>query len=69
MKYYLAIDMGASSGRCTLGGVKDGIISFDEIHRFPNRLVKKDGELCWDFDALFGGILTGMRNCGELGCR
>lgn len=67
MKYYLAIDIGASSGRHILGYLENGKIIYEEIHRFPNGMVKKDGELCWDLDALFSEILHGMKRCAELG--
>lgn len=61
--YFLAIDIGASSGRHILGCVKNGIILLDEIYRFPNNLVRKGELLCWDYDALFGHILEGMKAC------
>ncbi|HIU75581.1 MAG TPA: rhamnulokinase [Candidatus Pelethocola excrementipullorum] len=65
--YYLAIDIGASSGRHMLGHMEDGKLILEEIHRFPNGMQKKDGELCWDFDQLYQEILKGMKRCGELG--
>jgi rhamnulokinase len=67
MAYYLAIDIGASSGRHILGWIEDGKIAYEEIHRFPNGPIKKNGELCWDLDALFDEILRGMKRCAELG--
>ena len=36
MSYYLAIDMGASSGRHILGSIEDGKIKLEEIYRFEN---------------------------------
>ncbi len=42
-------------------------MSYGEIHRFPNGIVKKDGELCWDLDALFVEILRGLQKCAGLG--
>ena len=59
--YFLAIDIGASSGRHILGCVKNGIILLDEVYRFPNNLVRQGELLCWDYDALFGHILEGMK--------
>lgn len=67
MQYYLAVDIGASSGRHMLGHMENGKIILEEIHRFQNGLVKKDGELCWDVDSLFEEIKAGMRKCRELG--
>lgn len=66
-RYYLAIDIGASSGRHILGHMEEGKMILEEIHRFPNGLEKKDGEQCWDFERLFKEILVGMSRCKELG--
>lgn len=66
-KYYLAVDIGASSGRHILGHLEDGKMFLEEIHRFPNGNVKKDGELVWDIDALFQEIMIGMKKCKEAG--
>ena len=44
-KYFLAIDIGASSGRHILGHLKGGKMLLEEIYRFPNGNVEKDGEL------------------------
>ena len=49
-KYYLAIDIGASSGRHILAHMERGKIVLEEMHRFPNRMFEKDGELCWDVE-------------------
>ena len=65
-QYYLAIDIGASSGRHILGSVQDGKIVLEEIHRFPNGMSEKNGHRCWDADKLFQEILTGMKKCKEL---
>jgi rhamnulokinase len=65
--YYLAIDIGASSGRAILGNVKDGRIQLEEVYRFKNELVTKNGQLCWDLDALYSEILNGLKRCKELG--
>jgi len=65
--YYLAIDIGASSGRHILGSVTNGKITLEEIHRFENGMVNKDGHLCWDLDYLFGEIKTGLKRCKEIG--
>lgn len=66
-KYYLAIDIGASSGRHILGHLEEGKMLLEEIHRFPNGNVEKDGELIWDIDGLFREILIGMKKCKEAG--
>ena len=66
-KYYLAIDIGASSGRHILGSLKEGKIVFEEIYRFDNGMKLKDGHLCWDVESLFAEIKEGMKQCKKLG--
>ena len=65
--YYLAVDIGASSGRHMLGRLKDGRILLEEIYRFPNGMVRADGHLCWDVEALFREIKEGLKRCKEMG--
>lgn len=64
---YLAIDIGASSGRHILGSVQEGRLVLEEVYRFDNRQVRKDGHDCWDMDNLWSGILGGLKACGERG--
>ncbi len=65
--YYLAVDIGASSGRHILSHVNNGKIELEEIHRFENGVVEKDGHLCWEYDRLFTEILAGIKKCKDLG--
>lgn len=67
MQYYLAIDIGASSGRHILGWLEDGKLQMEEIHRFPNGNVTRDGSLCWDYESLHASIVEGLRKAGEMG--
>ena len=64
---HLAIDIGASSGRHILGRLKEGRLVMEEIYRFDNRQVRKNGHDCWDMDNLRQGILEGLRACGRAG--
>ena len=66
-RYYLAVDIGASSGRHILAHKENGKMVLEEIHRFPNGMADCNGEKVWDVDQLFGEILTGMKKCRELG--
>ena len=67
-KYYLAVDIGASSGRHILCSKdENGLLELEEVFRFKNGLVKKDGELCWDLVGLFENIKAGLKKCGEIG--
>lgn len=63
---YLAIDIGASSGRHILGWMDKGKMRIEEIYRFENKLVKQNGHLCWDLDHLFHEVVAGLRKCKEL---
>lgn len=65
-KYYLAVDIGASSGRHILGWLENGKIRLEEIYRFENGLIEKNGHLCWDIDRLFSEIINGLKKCKEL---
>lgn len=67
MQYYLAVDIGASSGRHILSHLENGKIILEEIYRFSNGMVEVDGEKVWDSKKLFEDILTGMKKCYELG--
>ncbi len=61
MKYYLAIDIGASSGRHIVGYMKDGELVCDELYRFPNGMDTCDGHLVWDSERLFKEVKEGIR--------
>jgi rhamnulokinase len=65
-KYYLAIDIGASSGRHILGYMDNGTMKLEEVYRFNNDLVRRDGHLCWDLDRLFDEIKNGLKECKKL---
>ena len=65
--YYLAVDIGASSGRHILCHMEDGKLVLEEVHRFYNGMSEKDGEMCWDFVTLFGEIKAGLKKCKEIG--
>ncbi len=46
--YYLAVDIGASSGRHILGHLENGQMVLEEIYRFENGMDKQGGKLLWD---------------------
>lgn len=66
-KYFLAIDIGASSGRHILGSLRNGKIELEEIYRFWNGMDNVGGTLCWNVDRLFEEIIAGMKKCAEIG--
>ncbi len=63
----LAFDLGASSGRAMLAGLKEGRISLTEVHRFDNTPVKLGGTLYWNFPGLMQEIYTGLKKAREAG--
>lgn len=65
--YYLAIDIGASSGRHILFWLENGQMRMEEVYRFPNGMEEQNGSLCWNYPAVEQHILTGMRRCAEIG--
>lgn len=66
-KYYLAIDIGASSGRHILSHMENGKMALEEVYRFPNGIEEHQGHKTWNVDVLFEEIKTGMKKCRELG--
>ena len=60
MKYYLAIDIGASSGRHILGWREDGEIKTREVYRFPNGVETLDGHLTWNIESLLSHVKAGI---------
>lgn len=67
MNYYLAVDIGASSGRHILGWMEDGLMKMKEVYRFSNGMEKVDGHLCWNLPKLFEEIKNGMKRCAKIG--
>ena len=66
-KPYLAVDLGASSGRAVLGHIQQGRLALEEIHRFTNKAVQLHGGIYWDFVALWESVLDSLRICAERG--
>ncbi len=60
IKKYIAVDLGAESGRVMLGSVSLDKLVLDEIHRFDNGPIEEHGSLRWDFDRLFYEIKSGI---------
>ena len=64
--YYLAVDIGASSGRHILGHLENGQMVLEEIYRFENGMDKQGGKLLWDTSRLLTEIVNGMKMCRQL---
>lgn len=67
MTYVLAVDMGASGGRHILAHLEEGKIVLEEIYRFDNVMVERNGHLCWQMDRLWEHVLKGMAACKAAG--
>ena len=63
-KAYLAIDMGASSGRHLLGRFDGEKLAIEEIYRFENGAVEFDGSLFWDLLGLWSHVRKGLHAAG-----
>lgn len=67
MKYFLAIDIGASSGRHIVGWLENGKLKAEEIYRFANGTESRNGHLIWDTEKLFSEIKNGLKKAKEAG--
>lgn len=59
--HHVGIDVGASGGTVYLGRVTDSVFAVEEVHRFDNYPVERNGRYVWDLDALRTGIADGLR--------
>jgi len=59
-KQYIAVDLGAESGRVMVGSISSGKLTLEEIHRFGNGPIIEDDSLKWDFNRIFEEIKTGI---------
>lgn len=64
-QHFLAIDLGATSGRVILATLADNRIDLDVVHRFPNRLIEIGGRYYWNIYALYEDILQGLTEAGK----
>lgn len=64
---FLAIDIGASSGRHIVGALEDGRIKLKEVYRFANGIERRSGHLVWDEKRLVNEVLLGLKAAGEQG--
>jgi len=64
-KPYLALDFGAESGRAVLAHLHSGILTTEEVHRFPNEPVEYSGSLHWDAARLWFEVRKGPREPGR----
>ena len=60
-RIFLAIDIGASSGRHIVGIEADGALQTDEVYRFPNGMQRENGHLIWDIEGIFQHVKAGIK--------
>ena len=61
MRHYLAIDIGASSGRHIIGWQENGQIYTKEVYRFANGVERVGEHLVWNIDALVENVKLGIQ--------
>lgn len=66
---FLALDIGATSGRAMLGVWRGDRFHLNEINRFENPMVQLHGCLYWDVYALYNSIVESLRICAREGIR
>lgn len=62
-RYFLAFDLGASSGRAILGTLFNGKLVLTEVHRFANQMQLINGHYFWNIFSLFNELKTGLKKC------
>ena len=63
---FLAVDLGATSGRTIVGSIADGIVRQEELTRFDNHLIEQGGHFYWDIYALYREIISAMKKAATL---
>ena len=67
IKYFFAVDLGATSGRTILGTLADGRLEQEELTRFPNNLIETGGHFYWDIYALYFEMIRGLKEVARRG--
>lgn len=65
MGRYIAVDLGAESGRVMVGALEGGMLLLDEVHRFANGAVQVRGSHYWDVLHLFAEIKAGIARAAQ----
>jgi len=65
MKYFFAVDLGATSGRTIVGRIADGRCQLEELTRFPNNLIVQGGHYYWDIHGLYFEIIRGLKEAAN----
>ena len=65
--YFLAFDIGATSGRSILGILEGDHFEMKELTRFPNTLMELHGKYYWDIFGLYKSLIEGLKECARQG--
>ncbi len=66
---YIAIDLGATSGRVILATCDGKKLGMEEIHRFPTPLINVAGRYHWNIYSLYEDIVKGLTIVGRRGVK
>ena len=67
MHQFLAVDLGATSGRVAIGSIADGAISLSIVHRFAHEVIEDpSGSLLWNWDLIFSQVLHGLKEAAKV---
>ena len=67
MHQFLAVDLGATSGRVAIGSIADGAISLSIVHRFTHEVIEDpSGSLLWNWDLIFSQVLHGLKEAAKV---
>ena len=67
--YFLAVDLGATSGRTIIGSIDVGQLHLEEVTRFPNHLIEQGGHFYWDIYALYFEMIRGLKEVAQRGLK
>ena len=67
MKHFLAVDLGATSGRTVLASFDGQKIEMSELTRFRNPMIPMGGHLFWDIAGLYNEILLSLKKASSIG--
>ena len=62
---FLAIDIGASSGRAIVGKIKNSVLELEEINRFTNPIIEVNGKQHWNLFHLYSEIINSIKIAGQ----
>lgn len=64
---FVAIDLGATSGRVILASFHDADVKMEEVYRFPSPIIQMSGHFYWDLPAIYQSVLKGLKMVAERG--